>query len=147
MPSRDLAHSISVQPGIPTTAVTSGNTATTQSAGTDTFGYESVTLAVLITARTDGTYTPKVQDCATSGGSYADLDPSEYMGGAVPGALNATGTFLYGLKDGQAGTAPNTNNGVQRFVKAVVTQAGGTSGATFAAVWILGHPHHRNAAV
>ena len=143
MATRDLFHSITELPSL-LPQVHGGNTTLTGSA-VDTFGYESVTLSVEVATRTDGTFTFKVQDCDTSGGSYADIDPTCYMAGAAPSGITAAGITLFGLKDCSA-ASPTTPGQLRRFLKVVETATSVTTGATVRGSIILGHPHHRSAA-
>ncbi len=132
MPSRSLSPRLSGIPGVPPTTVTNGNTTTSQSTGTDTSAYmnESITLMSYLSARTDGTYTPKVTECDTLGGSYTDLAAADYVGGAVPAAQNAVGIAFVGIRN------------CKRYIKANMTQASGTSGGSFTIPIIFGHPRH-----
>lgn len=136
MPSRDLQHSIAAVNAIPSTAVTNANGTTTAATGIDTQGWESVTALLNVTAYTDGSYSLFITDCATLAGTYsAGLTATQYIGQAVPAAVTAAGVVVQGIQD------------CQRYIKPAVTQAGGTSGATFYVLVILGHPRHRKAAV
>ena len=126
----------------------SGNTATN---GNDVVftGYESITLLLRISARTDGTYTPKIQVSA-DGSNYYDLDADSYIGGAVPGAQNAVGDFLFGvaqIKSAAAVSAGVTDMTTITHVRSVVTQASGTTGATFQTSFLLSHARHAGNAV
>lgn len=145
MASRDLYHSstpvLSISP-----ATVASNTTVTGTA-VDTQGYESVYIVGIVGTRTDGTYAFKVQDCDTSGGSYADIDASCYMAGGAPAGVTAAGLVVFGLKDVNA-LAPTIPNQLRRFLKVLLTSTGVTTGALgCGAVAILGHPKHRNVAV
>src|SRR5690348_11346387 len=95
MALRDLVHRLAAKQSLASTAVTSGNT-TTNGNGVATFGYESVTGLLRISARTDGTYTPKFQ-LSADGSNWYDLDAAGYQGGAAPTAQNAVGDYLFGI--------------------------------------------------
>lgn len=144
MASRDLFHSVT-----PTVSI-AGQTATTSQTGSavDTQGYESVTVVAQVAAigGTSPTYAFKVQDCDTSGGTYADVDATCYMAGGAPAAVTANGILTFGMKDvgGVIATVPNQ---LRRFLKAVCTVGGTTPTAIISAIVVLGHPKHRSVAV
>ncbi len=140
----DLVHKLAAKQSIVSTAVTNGNTATNGN-GVTTTGYESITGLLRISARTDGTYTPKFQISADSGSNWYDLDAVGYCGGAAPTAQNAVGDYLFGMAEPRsaAALAAGVDPLAARVdVRIVVTQASGTSGATFQADVLLGHPRH-----
>lgn len=142
---RDVQHVLTVSQTIATASPTSGNTATNGSLVNPT-GYEGLALLLHIGSRTDGTYTPKIQVTANAGSNWYDLDAAAYVGGAAPGAQNAVGDTLIGvlyLASASNISDPTTINGV----RGVVTQASGTSGATFNADFILAYPRHSGNAV
>ena len=143
MAMRDLVHRLKAAQSLASTAVTSGN-ATTNGNGVATAGFESVTGLLRISARTDGTYTPKFQISADATNWY-DLDAAGYAGGALPTAQNAVGDYLFGLIEPRSAAAITA--GVDPLaalanVRICVTQASGTSGATFQADVLLSHPRH-----
>jgi len=95
----------------------------------DTQGFESLTFLLMIGALTDGDYTLKIQHSDVSGSGYVDV-PDD---------------FLVGLEsETQLDTANTISKigyvGKKRYVKATVTSANTTSGATVGAVAILGTP-------
>lgn len=139
----DLVHKLKAVQSIVSTAVTNGNTATNGNTVTTT-GYESVTGLLRISALTDGTYTPKFQLTA-DGANWYDLDASAYIGGAAPTAQNAVGDFLFGIAEPKSATALTASVdplAALKRVRIVVTQASGTTGGTFQADVLLGHPRH-----
>lgn len=143
----DLIHRLSVVQSTASATVTTGNTAT-NGTGVSIAGYESISALLRISARTDGTYTPKIQLSADNATFY-DLDAAAYIGGAAPGAVNAVGDTLIGVAQvsSAAANAAGVANTALIFARVVVTQAGGTSGATFQTDMILGHPRHSGVAV
>lgn len=149
---RDLVHRLSVNQSIRSTAVTNGNTAT-NGTGVSILGYESVTGVMRLSAYTDGNYTPSLQVSADNVNFYA-LDATGYIGGAAPGAVASlaaapAGDTVFGilqLTSVAANTAGVANTALI-YARVVVTQAGGTSGATFQADIILGFPRHSGVAV
>lgn len=92
---------------------------TTTSSAIDTTAYPSGTRLLIVHSTgtyTDGSFTAKVQDCATSGGSYADATLfSGTLSASAAANLTKVGTFV---------TQPG-----RPFVKIVVTSTGVTSGA------------------
>lgn len=72
-------------------ATISTDTTTTGNA-IDTSGYESVTFIPSIGTRTDGTYTPLITECDTSGGSYTAVADADLIGTEAAAALNASNT-------------------------------------------------------
>lgn len=54
-------------------AVSAANTAAATATGIDLQGYEGVVQAVINTGAITGTMAPKLQDCDTTGGTYADI--------------------------------------------------------------------------
>lgn len=143
----DLVHRLTFIQSTASASPTSGNTAT-NGTGASIAGYESVSAQMRISARTDGTYTPKIQVSADNA-TYYDLDAASYIGGAAPGAQNAVGTTLFGILmlTSAAANAAGVANTALIYARVVVTQAGGTTGATFQTDLILGHPRHSGNAV
>jgi len=143
MAMRDLVHRLAASQSIVSTAVTNGNAATNGNTVTTT-GYESVTGLLRISARTDGTYTPKFQ-LSADGSNWYDVDAVGYAGGAAPSSQNAVGDYLFGLiepRSAAAITAGVDPLAALKNVRIVVTQASGTTGATFQADVLLSHPRH-----
>jgi hypothetical protein len=145
---RDLKSTLTIQQSTASQAVSSGNT-TTNGSAVNIAGYEGIAGLMRISARTDGTYTPKFQVSPDSGSNWYDLDAAGYAGGAAPGAANAVGDTLFGIAQlvsaalVTAGKDPSLIN----QVRVAVTQAGGTTGATFQTDVILGFPRHSGNAV
>jgi hypothetical protein len=97
-------------------------TATTNGTGVDTAGAGQATFHFLVGTITDGTHTPKLQDSADDS-AYADV-----------AAADQVGTL--------AALASNTNQkasyiGGKRYVRAVSTVAGATTGGVYAAIAVL----------
>lgn len=143
MAMRDLVHKLVSKQSLASTAVTNANT-TTNGNGVVTTGFESVTGQLRISARTDGTYAPKFQISA-DGTNWYDLDAAGYQGGALPTAQNAVGNYLFGMREplsAAAITAGVDPLAALKNIRICVTQASGTSGATFQADVLLSHPRH-----
>jgi len=143
----DLVHRLSVVQSTASAAVTSGNT-TTNGTGVSIAGYESICALLRLSARTDGTYTPKIQLSADNVTFY-DMDAAAYIGGATPGSVNAVGDTLFGVAQvsSAAANAAGVANKALIYGRVCVTQAGGTTGATFQTDFILGHARHSGVAV
>jgi hypothetical protein len=93
-------------------------TTTYTSAAIDTANASGVTVIVETGAWTDGTHTPKLQECATSGGSYTDV-----------AAADQQGTFTAIAGAGQQNAIQAVGYiGRLEFLKVVVTVAGATTG-------------------
>lgn len=135
MATRDEVHRISIVNSLAQTPLTNGNAAT-NGVSVDTQGYEGVTLIARVGARTDGTYTFKIQD-SPDNATWTDLPANQVIGG-----VNGTGAL--GAANSIALLGVSGNN---RWVRAVETQAGGTTGATVWADFLLSHPRHSGVAV
>jgi hypothetical protein len=103
-------------------ALVSGRTTVSASSAIDLKGYEGIgeleLIAELASAGTNPTLAVKVQECDTSGGTYADVDPAlafATVTGAANGGVQALKMNFSALK---------------RFIKVVPT-LGGTSTPTF----------------
>lgn len=108
----------------------------------DVTGFESVMFITNIGAFTDGTFTLEIQESATSGGSYTAVDSDDLFG---------TGLTTAALKE-PAWTSTDADiihkvsyMGKLSFVKAVITRAGGSTGANMGQVAMLGHARHQPA--
>lgn len=125
--STDLKTKIKITPAFNIASITSSTT--TAGVEIDTVGYDSLTFALQLGARTDGNYTLLVQHSNTSGSGYVDVADD----------------YLVGL---ESETTLSTANSVSkigvlnfnRYVKISVVSAGVTSGATVGALAILGSP-------
>ena len=77
-------------------------------------------------AITDGTHTPKLQECATSGGTYTDV-----------AAADQVGTFAAITSSTTAGTFQKVSYiGNLRYIKLVVTVSGTTTGGFYTATML-----------
>lgn len=98
---------------------------TSNGTGVDLSGYDSCTVEFEVGTRTDGTHAAKIQDSADNS-SFADV-----------AAADQVGTFA-------ADVASNVNQrvayiGGKRYVRAVLTTSGATTGAVVGASVIRGH--------
>jgi hypothetical protein len=146
---RDLVDRIAIAQSTATASPSSGNT-DTNGTGISIVGWESITGLLRLAARTDGTYTPRFQVSNAVGGTYYDLDAAAYLGGVAPGAQNAVGDTLFGIREITSAAAVAggiTDYTTLTFVRIVVKQASGTTGATFGTDVILAFPRHSGVAV
>lgn len=118
-----------IKPG----ALLDNNTATAEVI--DTRGYEYCTIAVALGATDIAMTALKVQSCATSGGSYADITGATFNGGSGMGG--ATLALPSSTDDGQVCVFQIDLRGKDPFLKVVATFGDGTVGGYVAAVAIL----------
>lgn len=100
-------------------------TATQTSAAIDTREYDRVQIVIHVGDWTDGTFTPKIQTSATSGGSYADDDGVQNAFTAVSDETTDDQVYVVDLHTRQLDNP---------FLKLVVTAAGTTTGAVYGAI-------------
>jgi hypothetical protein len=108
---------IAIAPGAAVTANVTGT-------GVNLTGYESADFQVAPGTITDGTHTPKLQECATSGGTYTDVATTDLLG-AFTALVSSTPQHV-GYK------------GRQPYVRIFVTVSGTTSGGYYNAVAVCG---------
>jgi len=131
MAIRDLARNVKVEQTLAPAARTNG---TANGTGIDLRGFDSAMIVVSFGACADGTHTPSVQhsmdDTTYTNAAASDLDGSftAVTSSSGSNAVQAVGYI-----------------GPQRYVRAVITTSGATSGALSAACVIAGNP--RNAPV
>ena len=89
-------------------------------------GFRSAMAWVVPGVISDGTHTPKLQECSTSGGAYLDVQPA-----SLQGAFTALGSNTP-QQVGYIGTQP--------YIRVFVTVSGATSGGYYCAAVILGSP-------
>lgn len=98
----------------------------------DTLGFNELALVVMV-GPTDIAFTAlKVQECATSGGSYTDVTGANFAvaPATLPGATDDNKNY---------GVFINLQNR-QRFIKIIATAGDGTTGIEAAAIGILARP-------
>ena len=120
---RDLKNNLSEA----TSLAPAARTATANGTGVDLRGYDSAQVLFVVGAITDGTHTPKVQE-SDDDSTYTDV-----------AAADQDGTL--------ANIAANTNQvvgykGTKRYLRAVSTVSGATTGGVYSAVVIRGNPEH-----
>ena len=127
MASVDLKNGIKIVNGLNIAAITTNTT--TLGVEVDTQGYESVTIEVMLGARTDGTVTPLLQETDVAGsysGSVADEDLIGLEADAALSTLHTRSRFGY--------------VGKKRYVRLSLVSTGVTTGLTAGASVILGSP-------
>ena len=113
-----------------TSVQVAAKTASGNGTGVDTAGYESVAIVPVFGTWTDGTHTYKLQD-SPDNVTFTDVVAAQ-LDGTLASITSATGTNA---------TQKQGYKGVQRFVRAVLTTSGTTTGAVSGAVIVLSDPH------
>lgn len=111
-------------------AVSAANTAAATSAAIDLQGYDGVVQFIQQTGAVTGTLDGKIQDCDTSGGTYADLP-----GTPNPGLIGAQVTAANKIQ-----TVSLDTRSVRRFVKYVGTVV---TGPVLISVVMIGNKKYR----
>jgi len=100
--------------------------ATATSSAISVADYKSLEVSICVGAITDGTHTPKLQECDTSGGTYTDVAAADQLGTFAALASNVKQDVGY--------------IGNKAFVKLVVTVTGSpATGGIYGAQAIQGH--------
>jgi hypothetical protein len=106
-------------------AIAAKTNGTANGTGVDTAGYESITVVLEVGTRTDGTHAAKVQD-SSDNSTFADVVAAELVGVfAADVTTNVNQQVAY--------------IGQKRYVRAVLTTSGATTGAIVGASVIRGH--------
>ena len=130
MASVDLKTNISSSVALNSATISSDTT--TVGNVIDTAGYESVTFLASLGTVTDGTYTPYITECATTGGSYTAVADADLIGTEAAAALTASNT------SSEIGYV-----GKLQFVKFSFVSTSTSSGSTgCSALAVLGSPRH-----
>jgi hypothetical protein len=128
MSLRDLENNVSVAQSLVPAARTAAGTGT----GVDLQGHQSAMVVVTFGAWTDGTHTPSLQHSA-DGTSYTNCDAN---------SLNGTFTAVSGTAG--ANTVQKIGyTGGYRYLRAMLTVAGATTGALASASILRGAPAQR----
>ncbi len=128
MALRDLLRNTLVTTSLAPAARTNG---TSNGTGVDLRGFDAAVISVAFGAYTDGTHTPSVQH-SVDGTTYTNVAPAD-LDGAFTVVNNAGG----------ANTIQSAGYiGSQRYVRAVMTVSGATTGAFSAVSVIAGLPHN-----
>lgn len=113
--------------GIEAAVVPATLTATNTSAAIDLQGYDSAMVIINTGAIAgSGNFTPKLTECATSGGTYTDVAAAD-LNGTFVSALAASTVYKVGYR------------GSKRYIKTVLTLNSGTS-IVAGAVVVKGNP-------
>lgn len=107
---------------ITTSTTTAGN-------AINTLGFESIAFAVELGARTDGTFTPLIQD-SNDGVNYTDVVDQFLIGTEAEASINTANTIK---KIGY--------NGKKQYVKVSLVSTGVSSGATASITAVLGNSY------
>ena len=97
--------------------------------GVDLQGSESAVVMFSLGALTDGTHTPKVQESDASGSGYTDVAAADLIGSLSAMTANSIQQVGY--------------IGNKRYIRAVLTVAGATTGALSSAVVIESNARHK----
>ncbi len=128
MALRDLLRKTLVTASLAPAARTNG---TANGTGVDLRGFDAAVITVAFGAYTDGTHTPSVQH-SVDGTTYTNVAAAD-----LDGAFSAVNSA------GGANTVQSVGYiGAQRYVRAVMTVSGATTGALSAASVIAGSPRN-----
>lgn len=125
----DLYSNILVKPTLAIATRTASADGTAVDRAEDGSLFQSAVVVVHTGAITDGTHTIEVQDSDASGSGFAAV-ADEFLQGTEPAIGSSDDNVLYEI--GYLGS--------KRYIRAIVTAAGTTSGGTYGAVVILGDP-------
>ncbi|WP_353641328.1 hypothetical protein [Mesorhizobium sp. WSM2239] len=102
--------------------------ASANGAGVDLRGYNSALAQVVVGVWTDGTHTPELEE-SDDNSSWSDVAAADLNGSftVIDGADDDAQTFKVGYK------------GNKRYIRAVTTVAGATTGAVYGVVIIRSH--------
>lgn len=118
---KDLYHSIAT----PAVSITSAaQTSTATGTGVDLSGYESAVVIFTPATKTDGTHTPTIEESDTSGSGYSTVAAADMIGTLAALTSNTVQKVGY--------------IGNKRYIRAVVTVSGTTTGCVFGATVIRG---------
>jgi hypothetical protein len=110
-----------------------GSNTTTNGTTFDRLGYDDVVFFMQLTARTDGTFTPNVQESDTDG-SYTDVADADLYSGGVSSTPEAAAALA------AVGASKIAYRGTKRWLRFNVVSTGVTTGATVAVNAILTSP-------
>jgi len=123
---RDLSHNISPALSLPPAA----RTASANGTAVDLLGFGTAAMVVAFGGWTDGTHTPKLQESDNGSSGWTDVAPDDLAGSFTPLSSAA----------GQNGVQRVSYIGSKRYIRAVVTVAGATTGALASVQVIRGNP-------
>lgn len=124
MTLRDLKSDIDVAQTLGPAA----RTASANGAGVDLRGYDSAAVVFHPGTITDGTHTPKLQE-SDDNATFTDVAAGDQSGTLAALASNTIQRVGY--------------KGTKRYIRAVSTVAGATTGGVYSAEVMRGHAHHK----
>lgn len=119
---KDLKSNIDVVQSL----VPAARTASANGTGVDLKGYMGAVVVFAPGAITDGTHTPKLQE-SDDNATFSDVAADDQLGTLAALAANTVQRVGY--------------RGAKRYVRAVVTVAGATTGGVYGAAVVRGYPH------
>ncbi len=119
---KDLTNNINIAQSLAPAA----RTASANGSGVDLQGYNSAAIAFHPGVITDGTHTPKVQE-SDDDSTYTDVAAKDLIGSLTDLASNTIQRIGY--------------KGTKRYIRAVSTVAGATTGGVYGAEVVRGNPH------
>lgn len=128
---KDLYHNLSPAVSVPV-LIRNGNAATSGT-GVDLSGYEGAVVEFIGGTLTDGSLACTLEDSDVLGSGYVAVGAADCIDGIASVTLASTEDNLV-EKIGYIGG--------KRFVRAVITQSGATTGGTYGANVIRGIPRH-----
>lgn len=123
MPNKDLVSWVSSGASLRPAA----RTASANGSGVDLANYNSVAVQINAGTITDGTHTPKLQE-SDDNSSFSDVAAADLQGSFAAIATNT---------DQEVGYI-----GIKRYVRAVSTVAGATTGGVYSINILRGHPRN-----
>lgn len=108
-----------------TSLAPAARTATANGTGVDLKGYDGATVEFIVGTITDGTHTPKIQE-SDDNTTFADVAAADQQG-ALSNLATSTNQRVGYL-------------GSKRYIRAVSTVSGTTTGGVYAAVVLRGYP-------
>ncbi len=126
----DLYNNTLVKETLAVVARTASANGTAVDRGEDSSDFQGVMVVVHTGTMTDGTHTIEVQDSDASGSGFAAVD-NALLQGTEPAIVAADDNKVFELG----------YQGSKRYVRAIVTVAGATTGGIYGATVILGDPN------
>lgn len=106
-----------------TSLAPAARTASANGTGVDMASFATITLALVVGAITDGTHTPKMQE-SDDNSTFTDVAAGDLIGSFTALAANTNQRVGY--------------KGAKRYLRAVSTVSGATTGGVYAAVFLCG---------
>lgn len=125
----DLYNNLLVKETLAVATRTASANGTAVDRGEDSSDFQSVMVVIHTGTITDGTHTIEVQDSDASGSGFAAVADA-YLQGSEPAIVGADDNKVFEIG----------YTGPKRYVRAIVTVAGATSGGTYGGLVLLGDP-------